>query len=66
MRLVILVLLSTKMVFHLIQIIFAKANIPENVTQVKSFSGMLNYYHRHSSNLADTLEPLHKLLRKKN
>ena len=41
-----------------------KANIPENVTQLKSFLGMLNYYHRYLSDLANTLEPLHKLLRK--
>ena len=41
-----------------------KANIPENVTQLKSFLRMLDYYHRHLSNLADTLEPLQKLLRK--
>ena len=41
-----------------------KANIPENVTQLKSFLGMLNYYHRYLSDLANTLEPLYKLLRK--
>ena len=34
-----------------------KAIIPENVTQLKSFLGLLNYYHRHLSNLANTLEP---------
>ena len=41
-----------------------KANIPENVSKPKIFLGMLNYYYRHLSNLADTLEPLLKLLRK--
>ena len=41
-----------------------KAPIPKDVTQVKSFLGMLNYYHRHLPNLAETLEPLHRLLRK--
>ena len=41
-----------------------KANIPENVTQLKSFLGMLNYYHRYLPDLANTLEPLYKLLRK--
>ena len=34
-----------------------KAIIPENVTQLKSFLGLLNYYHRHLSNLSNTLEP---------
>ena len=34
-----------------------KAIIPENVTQLKSFLGLLNYYHRHLSNLANALEP---------
>ena len=37
---------------------------PENTTQLKSFLGMLMYYHRHLPNLAHTLEPLHRLLRK--
>ena len=37
---------------------------PQNVTQLKSFLGMINYYHRHLPNMADTLEPLHILLRK--
>ena len=41
-----------------------QAKSPENVTQVKSFLGMINYYHRHLPNLAEVLEPLHKLLRK--
>ena len=37
---------------------------PVNASQLKSFVGMLNYYHRHLPNLADTLEPLYALLRK--
>ena len=41
-----------------------KAPTPTNTTQVKSFLGMLNYYHRHLPNLAHLLEPLHLLLRK--
>ena len=36
----------------------------ENVTQLKSFLGMINYYRRHFSNLASVLEPLHNLLRR--
>ena len=41
-----------------------KAPIPENVTQLKSFLGMLNYYHRYLPQIANVLEPLHELLRK--
>ena len=37
---------------------------PTNTTQLKSFLGMLQYYHRHLPNLASQLEPLHELLRK--
>lgn len=29
-----------------------RADIPKNVTQLKSFLGMLNYYHRHLLDLA--------------
>ena len=36
----------------------------ENVTQLKSFLGMLNYYHRHLPQIADVLEPMYELLRK--
>ena len=39
------------------------AKKPTNVSELKSFVG-LNYYHRHFQNFADTLEPLHNLLRK--
>ena len=41
-----------------------KLPAPTNMTQLKSFLGMLNYYHRHLPNLANVLEPLHLLLRK--
>ncbi|XP_026742884.1 uncharacterized protein K02A2.6-like [Trichoplusia ni] len=37
---------------------------PENVTQLKSFLGMLNYYGKFISNLSTLLYPLHNLLRK--
>ena len=40
------------------------AKEPTNVSELKSFLGLLNYYHRHFQNCADTLEPLHNLLRK--
>ena len=34
------------------------AKKPTNVSELKSFLGLLNYYHRHFQNFADTLEPL--------
>ena len=37
------------------------AKSPENVTQPKSFLGMINYYRRHLPNLASVLEPLLKI-----
>ena len=37
---------------------------PTNISELKSFLGLLHYYHRHFQNFADTLEPLHNLLRK--
>ena len=33
-------------------------------TQLKSFLGMVNYYHQHLKNMSIILEPLHGLLRK--
>ena len=36
---------------------------PQNVSQLRAFLGMLNYYHRFLPNIATTLEPLHMLLR---
>ena len=41
-----------------------KAPEPTNLTQLKSFLGMLNYYHKYLPNLSTKLEPLHALLRK--
>ena len=40
-----------------------KAPEPQNISQLRSFLGMLNYYHQSLPNIATTLEPLHKLLR---
>ena len=41
-----------------------KAPEPTNLTQLKSFLGMLNYYHKYLPNLSTKLELLHALLRK--
>ena len=41
-----------------------KAPAPTNVSELKSFLGMLNYYHKYLDNIATILEPMHKLLRK--
>ena len=41
------------------------AETPKNTKQLKSFWGMLNYYHRHLPNLAHILELVNNLLRKK-
>ena len=41
-----------------------KAPAPRDTTELKSFLGMLTYYHKHLPNVANLLEPLHKLLRK--
>ena len=40
------------------------APTPTNVTEVRSFMGMVNYYNSYLRNLATISEPLHKLLRK--
>ena len=37
---------------------------PENVSQLKSFLGLLNYYGKFIANLSSILEPLHRLLKK--
>ena len=39
------------------------APVPENVTQLRAFLGMLNYYNRFLPDIATVLEPLHRLLR---
>ena len=40
------------------------APTPKDINQLRAFFGMLNYYHRFLPDVATTLEPLHKLLRK--
>ena len=40
------------------------APAPTNVTELRSFLGMVNYYHAYMPNLATATEPLHRLLRK--
>ena len=40
------------------------APAPTNVTELKSFLGMVNFYGKFLPNLSSTLEPLHELLRK--
>ena len=40
------------------------APTPKDINQLRAFLGMLNYYHRFLPDVATTLEPLHKLLRK--
>lgn len=37
---------------------------PKNVSQLRVFLGMLNYYHRFLPDVATVLEPLHQLLKK--
>ena len=37
---------------------------PKDVSQLRAFLGMLNYYHRFLPDVATILEPLHQLLRK--
>ena len=38
--------------------------MPQNVPQLRSFLGLVNFYGKFLHNLADTLAPLHQLLRK--
>ena len=40
------------------------APVPTNVTDLKTFLGMINFYGKFLPNLASTFEPLHKLLHK--
>ena len=39
---------------------------PKDVSELKSFLGMVNYYRKFLPNLATTLAPLHRLLQKEN
>ena len=41
-----------------------EASVPKNVSQLRAYLGMLNYYHRFIPNLASEFQPLYKLLRK--
>ena len=41
-----------------------EAPTPTNVTELKSFLGLLNYYHKFLPDVATVLAPLHQLLRK--
>ena len=41
-----------------------KAPSPTNVTELKAYLGMLNYYNRFLANLSHLLKPLHVLLQK--
>jgi len=45
-----------------IQAILEKPS-PTNISQLRAFLGMLNYYRKHLGNVATCLEPLHMLLR---
>ena len=38
--------------------------IPQDVSQLKSYLGMINYYHRYLTNLSTELAPLHDILKK--
>eukprot|EP00731_Ephydatia_muelleri_P004148 Em0002g324a len=40
------------------------APVPQNIPQLRSFLGLVNYYGKFLHKLADTLDPLHQLLRK--
>ena len=42
-----------------------RAPTPQNVSELKSFLGMVQYYHSFLPWLATTLKPLHRLLQKK-
>ena len=41
-----------------------EAQVPQNITQLRAFLGMLNYYSKFLKNMSDLLGPLHMLLRK--
>lgn len=41
-----------------------RTSAPENLTQLRSFLGLVNYYNRFLPNLASELKPMHELLEK--
>ena len=41
-----------------------KAPAPTNITELRAFLGLVNYYHKFLPNLSSTLSPLHILVRK--
>ena len=41
-----------------------KAPAPTNITELRAFLGLVNYYYKFLPNLSSTLSPLHRLLRK--
>ena len=41
---------------------FKNAKSPKNVIELKSYLGLINYYHRHLPSFSTIFEPLHKLL----
>ena len=41
-----------------------EAPVPRDVSQLRAFLGLVNYYNRFLPNLANTLAPLHQLLQK--
>ena len=43
-----------------------KMRQPTRITELRTFLGMMNYYHKFVPNMATKLEPLYKLLRKEN
>ncbi|UYV77890.1 K02A2.6-like [Cordylochernes scorpioides] len=43
-----------------------KAKSPTNISELRSFLGLVNYYGKFIPNLSDLLRPLHELLHKKN
>ena len=44
--------------------IIKNAQVPKNLTELKSFFGFINYYHRHLQNFSSFLKPLYCFLRK--
>ena len=42
----------------------SEAPTPQNVSQLRAFLGLINYYNRFLPNLSSVMAPLHQLLRK--